>query len=73
MGCRLDFIDRTWVPGECFDAEMVENFLEKDDWHWYTSETRDEEVSQAVVGLGQGPDVIWVTDVYHWVHCSTRG
>ncbi len=49
---------------------ITAEFLEKEDWHWYVSETGDDEISQIEIELGRGPEAVWVTDKYHWVHCQ---
>jgi hypothetical protein len=69
-GCVLDFIAGAWVPRECYDAELEEEFLQLRDWHWYADAAGKRELSIAVIRQNGGPNPMFVSIEYHWVHCA---
>ncbi|KAH8598647.1 hypothetical protein B0O99DRAFT_615592 [Bisporella sp. PMI_857] len=68
--CILDFIAGAWVPRECYDAELEEEFLKLRDWHWYADEAGRHEISKDIIKQNGGSNPIFVSIEYHWVHCA---
>lgn len=67
--CVLDFIAGAWVPHQCYDAELEQEFLNLKDWHWYASEGGKDELSIESIRKAGGPDPIYVSTECHWIHC----
>ena len=68
--CVLDFISRSWLPRECYDAELANDFLAERPWRWYADKTCETELSKELIERGGGPDPIYVSDEYHHFHCA---
>jgi hypothetical protein len=68
--CVLDFIAGAWVPRECYDAELEAEFLQLKNWRWYADNDGEHELSIESIRQNGGPNPIFVTLEYHWVHCS---
>jgi hypothetical protein len=66
-GCQFDVMSFTWSLPECFDAELMDDFLGHTDWHWYMEDGT--EVAQADVLVGDYP-YLFVNMEYHMVHCT---
>jgi hypothetical protein len=68
--CVLDFIAGAWVPKACWDFELENEFLNLTAWHWYADSGGEQELSIESIREDGGPDPIFVTVEYHWVHCA---
>ena len=68
-GCHFDMMSWLWVPAECFDAELVEEFIALRDWDWYTDHTGKERVPLDIVKTG-AYDRLWAPQEYHMWHCT---
>jgi hypothetical protein len=69
-GCILDFIPGAWVHPECYDAELEDEFLKQDDWHWYADAEGQYELSKEYIRETGGPNPIYVSMKYHRQHCA---
>ncbi|KAH8591204.1 hypothetical protein B0O99DRAFT_520041 [Bisporella sp. PMI_857] len=67
-GCHLDMISFTWLPRECYDAELTEEFLAIKDWKWSLDGNGTELVPRSKVEGGE-VDNGYVTWEYHITHC----
>lgn len=68
--CVLDFIAGAWVPTACYDAELEAEFFDIKPWHWYADADGKQELSIESIRKDGGPNPIYVSVEYHWVHCS---
>ncbi|KAI4211032.1 MAG: hypothetical protein LQ351_006152 [Letrouitia transgressa] len=68
-GCHFDMMSWLWVPHECFDAELVEEFIALRDWDWYRNYTGGERVPLEEVRTGMH-DALWAPQQYHMFHCT---
>ncbi|KAF8855962.1 hypothetical protein BDZ45DRAFT_486145 [Acephala macrosclerotiorum] len=68
--CVLDFIAGAWVPNECYDPELEAEFFNIKDWHWYADADGEQELSIESIRKNGGPNPIYVSLEYHWVHCA---
>lgn len=68
-GCRFDAMSFSWLPLQCFDSQLVAEFLALRDWHWYLDSTGRQEVLANEVKLGTH-DQLFVTWEYHLNHCT---
>lgn len=68
-GCRFDVMSYTWVHPNCFDQELMYEFLGQSDWHWYQDEDSDESLTLDDVTRGQH-EYVYVTWKYYMTHCT---
>lgn len=68
-GCRFDVMSYTWVHPNCFDQELMYEFLGESDWHWYTDEDSTESLTLDDVTRGQH-EYVYVTWKYYITHCT---
>lgn len=69
-GCIYSFIPGAWVPAACHDTELEEEFLGREQWHWYTDKDFKEEIAMETIRQTGGPPVFYTNLDYHFVHCS---
>lgn len=69
-GCKFDVMSYTWVHPNCFDQELVYDFLGQDDWKWYESEDGlGQPLNASEVTRGQR-EYVYVTWKYYTTHCT---
>lgn len=68
--CILDFIAGAWVPTACYNEELEREFLGLKGWQWFRDEEGQSEISVEEIRETGGPDPIYVSLEYHWIHCS---
>jgi hypothetical protein len=69
-GCVLDIISRSWQEPGCYDAELIDSFLELSDWHFYSDRERTDEVALKSIQDGTFDGEIWVNWLFHLHHCT---
>jgi hypothetical protein len=67
--CRFDPMSFSWLPPACFDEELVHEFEQYQEWHWYKNKRGTVEVSKEEVYMGDAPYVFVAMD-YHRAHCT---
>jgi hypothetical protein len=66
-GCHFDVMSFSWSLPDCFDEELMEQFLRHRDWHWY----REDGGEVSAWDVRAGPfDYLFVSQEYHVVHCT---
>lgn len=68
-GCRFDVMSYTWVHPNCFDQELMYDFLGQSDWHWYLDEDSEQALTLDEVTKGQH-EYVYVTWKYYITHCT---
>lgn len=68
-GCRFDVMSYTWVHPNCFDQQLMYEFLGESDWHWYLDEDNDTSLTLDDVTRGQH-EYVYVTWKYYVTHCT---
>ena len=70
-GCVFDPMGWVWVRPECYDAEMVADFLNRTEFSWHTEPklTPESKVSMDVIFRGDHPK-LFTQKKYHSVHCT---
>jgi hypothetical protein len=68
QGCVFDVMSFSWLPYECFDAELNAQFLALEDWHWFDSDEQSE-VFYETVKRGEN-EYLYVNWNYHQFHCT---
>jgi hypothetical protein len=67
-GCHLDMISFTWLPHECYDAELSAEFMSLNNWTWALDANGTTLVPYDEVAVGNITNG-WVTWEYHLTHC----
>ncbi|OIW24355.1 hypothetical protein CONLIGDRAFT_648522 [Coniochaeta ligniaria NRRL 30616] len=72
-GCLFDPMSWIWVRPECYDAELVAEFMNRTDFSWHTEPKLKPETKLGidVVLRGDHP-VLFTQKDYHNVHCFVR-
>ncbi|KAJ5569721.1 uncharacterized protein N7459_009151 [Penicillium hispanicum] len=68
LGCHFDPMSFSWLPTDCYDAELTETFLDLQAWEWYTDATGSPAPRDAV--LTGEYDELFVSWEYHLLHCT---
>jgi hypothetical protein len=66
-GCRFDLILYEWVPAQCYDEELQEEFRLKKS-KWYVDDEGTQDVSQEEAARGETEKLFWDWDYHIW-HC----
>lgn len=67
-GCTFDVISFSWLTPECYDESLTNDFINWDDWVWYTDESLNVTMSLEQAKLGEQNALVgWH---YHVVHCT---
>ncbi|OJJ43566.1 hypothetical protein ASPZODRAFT_50745, partial [Penicilliopsis zonata CBS 506.65] len=68
LDCYFDPMSFSWLPADCYDAELTEAFLELKEWQWFTDADGSPAPRDAVMaGLY---DQLFVSWEYHLLHCT---
>jgi hypothetical protein len=70
-GCHFDPMSWLWVPHACYHPEMIEEFMNRTDWHFYSDvhlQPKDE-VPLSEVYAGDH-NLLFTEYKYHKIHCS---
>lgn len=68
-GCKFDPISFSWTPQPCYDAQLIDDFLNLDTWKWYSDANGTGSVDFNEVMAGTH-DYLYVSWDYHRWHCT---
>jgi hypothetical protein len=68
-GCHFDIISFSWLPDECYDAELAFEFKNFNNWAYYLDRNRTWPVSQELALTG-GFAGLYTEFEYHLRHCT---
>lgn len=73
-GCQFDMTSFSWLPPTCADTELMEQFLSRRNWTWYSDDNDDDHqqmtpISQDEVSSGRH-EILHVSWEYHFHHCT---
>ncbi|ETI25971.1 hypothetical protein G647_02748 [Cladophialophora carrionii CBS 160.54] len=70
-GCVFDPMSWLWVRPECYDAELIDDFMQRTDWSWHTDWhlTPESQVPMDIVFRGDHPQ-LFTAKKYHAIHCT---
>ncbi|GAB1312306.1 hypothetical protein MFIFM68171_02516 [Madurella fahalii] len=68
-GCRFDILSFAWQTPECYDDELMEEFIRHDAWQFYVRPNRTDGVVDLATAL-QGQRTLYVDWRYHVTHCT---
>jgi hypothetical protein len=70
-GCKFDISMWAWERPECYDEELINDFIARTDWHFYSNDTLEPtyELPLDRVARGDYPRV-YTEQKYHMIHCT---
>ncbi|KAJ4288265.1 hypothetical protein N0V88_007455 [Collariella sp. IMI 366227] len=68
-GCRFDILSFAWQTPECYDDELMQDFLRYSNWQLYAHPNRTDEVVDLAIAL-EGQKTLYVDWKYHITHCA---
>ncbi|KXX82727.1 hypothetical protein MMYC01_200858 [Madurella mycetomatis] len=68
-GCRFDILSFAWQTPECYDDELMEEFIRYDKWQFYAQPNRTDVVVDLATAL-RGKRTLYVDWKYHVTHCT---
>lgn len=72
LGCQFDVMSFSWLPAQCYDRDLVEEFLARKSWTYYLqpNSTQDEnQVDFEEVAAGDHHK-LFVSWEFHRAHCA---
>jgi hypothetical protein len=73
LGCKFDPMSWIWVQPACYQADLIDDFLNRTDWHFYldgnTEFSQQTEVPMEE-WVGGDHKVLFADWKYHVVHCT---
>lgn len=68
-GCKFDIMSFTWSHPDCFDGELMTEFLSLRNWTWWFDTAGEHSVPLDKVASGRYTN-LYVTWEYHLAHCT---
>ena len=68
LGCEFDVISFCWLPEECLDRELTEEFRQAGDWRYYTDLNKTSQISEEE--FGNNEKTVFLTNELHVAHCA---
>ncbi|KAK4158406.1 hypothetical protein C8A00DRAFT_28686 [Chaetomidium leptoderma] len=72
-GCRFDILSFAWQTPECYDGELMQDFIHYDNnnntWQFYAHPNRTDVVVDLATAL-EGQRTLYVDWKYHITHCT---
>ncbi|KAL2015518.1 hypothetical protein VTK56DRAFT_5335 [Thermocarpiscus australiensis] len=68
-GCRFDILSFAWQTPECYDDELMEEFIQYDSWKFYAHPNHTHTVVDLATAL-KGHRTLYVDWKYHVTHCT---
>lgn len=68
-GCRFDVMGFLWLPEQCYDQELIDEFVAMREWRFFTDKNKTELVSMEQAKTGEYP-ILYVSHEYHVRHCT---
>ncbi|KAK1951987.1 hypothetical protein LY78DRAFT_731604 [Colletotrichum sublineola] len=67
-GCHFDVLSFCWVPEECFDRELTEEFRKAGPWTFYTDMNKTATVTEEQ--FSSNTQHVYLTNRLHKAHCA---
>lgn len=68
-GCRFDIMMHSWVPQECYNEQLSEEYIEANDFRFFSDAEATVEVPLDVVRLGELKE-LYTGLSHHVIHCT---
>jgi len=70
-GCLFDPMSWLWVRPECYDQELIDNFMNRTDWSWHSDWKLTPESRIPLEEVVRGDHAkLFTQKKYHSVHCT---
>ena len=69
LGCHFDIMMYAWVPEECYNKQMLEEYLATYEFHFYSDSAATQEVPLEIAQLGEF-ESLWTGYAQHVLHCT---
>jgi hypothetical protein len=71
VGCVFDILAMAWIPPQCHDPKLVDEFRQERNWRYWADQDGTVELREDELHLRSGPDqLIWATLEWHLIHCN---
>ena len=71
LGCSFDLLAAAWLPEECQDRDLTEEFRAQGPWQYFEDSDGQVELREGDLWKRSGPsESYWATRRWHTVHCS---
>ncbi|KAF4624110.1 hypothetical protein G7Y89_g14063 [Cudoniella acicularis] len=71
LGCKFDPMTWAWMRPECYREELISDFLNRTDWHFYLHDTLLPEEEIPIEEWLRGDYYeLWTPKKYHFFHCT---
>ncbi|KAF2095404.1 hypothetical protein NA57DRAFT_21537, partial [Rhizodiscina lignyota] len=68
-GCKFDIMMSAWLPSQCSNRTLSEEYLNQYNWQWYADPQLVEVFSLEQMRKGQHR-FAWTTPDFHVTHCA---
>jgi hypothetical protein len=68
-GCKFDMMLSAWIHADCYDQELMEQYLSEGNYTWYRDNSFRQTISDAEVRLGNHEKIYSRVD-FHYSHCA---
>ena len=68
-GCRFDWVGYSWLPPDCYDGELVDEFARRGPWDFYVDKEGTSVAPFKQVRDGM-LDRLYITTEHHMLHCT---
>jgi hypothetical protein len=70
-GCVFDILAMAWIPPQCHDPKLVDDFRHERNWQYWADQDGTIELREDELHLRSGPDqLIWASLEWHLIHCN---
>ena len=71
LGCSFDLLSAAWLPEECQDRDLTEEFRAQGPWQYFEDSDGQVELWEGDLWKRSGSsETYWATRKWHTVHCS---
>lgn len=70
LGCKFQIWSYSWVPPECYDGELVQDWLDMRDWEYYDDRYGKGNVVNFTTEVLPGERLLYSTWGQHYWHCA---
>lgn len=69
-GCKFDLLSFAWQTPDCYDHDLLEEFLAYDEWEFFTDKLGNATTTVPLEVARRGERTLYATETYHFVHCT---
>ncbi|KAF2663826.1 hypothetical protein BT63DRAFT_460948 [Microthyrium microscopicum] len=68
-GCVFDPMSYIWVRPECYHEDLLDDFMKRNDWAWYSDPKLQNKIPMEQLFRGDHPQA-FAPRSYHQIHCT---